>query len=206
MICVDYRQFYVMEVPDTDFDVPREEPDFASGNPVLVTPGQITISSEVQWHYAPVTLCQTSADDGWPPPTDQWVHLDSVEYRPVYHGRMRIFGCTTGPATPEVRLELSPDRTYTVHVYAKGREDAPARWEEYLADDEAEDDEDTEDDGSEDGEFDDFQEQVFEEYLIVFVPLGYQEPPQPADRPWRPRSRSATPSASDEAGPPSNQT
>ncbi|WJV47521.1 hypothetical protein [Streptomyces flavofungini] len=183
MISIDYRQFYVIEEPDSDFDVPRADRDFASGNPVLVTPGEITICSEVQWHYAPVTLCRASADVGLPPLADQWALLDSVEYRPVYHGGMRVLGCTTGPATPEVRLELSPGRTYTVHVYAKGREDAHARWEEYLADDVSEDDKEAEDDDSEDGEFDDFHEQVFEEYLIVFVPLGYQEAPQPADRP-----------------------
>ncbi|WP_282795184.1 hypothetical protein [Streptomyces sp. CC224B] len=186
VISVDYSQFYVMEEPDSDFDVPQVDRDFASGKPVLVTPGEITICSKVQWHYAPVTLCSASVGVESPPIADEWVHLDSVEYRPVYRGAMRVFGCTTGPATPEVRLELSPNRTYTVHVYAKGREDAHARWDEYLANDvSADDDEDTDDDDDEYGEVDNFHEQVFEEYLIAFVPLGYQESPQPAERPWR---------------------
>ncbi|MCF3124029.1 hypothetical protein IPZ68_30625 [Streptomyces arenae] len=204
VISVDYSQFYVMEEVESDSaEIPHVSPDFASEKPVLLAPGYITMSSEVHWHYAPVTLCLVSAADELPSLGDQWAHLDSVEYRPVYRGRMRIFGCTTGPADPEVRLKLRPDRTYMVHVYAKGRDDARARWEQYLDDNSFEDEYREGDSSADEDGFDDFHEQVFEEYLIAFSPLGYQEPLPPADRPWYRRSRSATPEAGGGLEPPS---
>ncbi|WP_190134170.1 hypothetical protein [Streptomyces longispororuber] len=188
MISVDYSQFYVMEMYESEFDeLPHMSPDFASHKPVLLTPGTITICSEVHWHYAPVTLLQVPTVDDIPTLGEEWAHLDSVEYRPVYRGTMQLYGCTTGPAEPDVRLQLDPGRTHAVHVYVKGRQDARVRWEEYLDNEFPGEDAYTEGNDPSEDEEDEFRKTVFEEYLIVFSPLGSQAAPQPADRPWRRR-------------------
>jgi hypothetical protein len=154
------QPLYATERVEDGFERLDEEPDFASGRPVLLTPGQLTVCSCVQSHYAPVALISTGPDEGLPELGEGWALLDTVEYRPVYGGRMELWGCTTGPSNPAVHLNVPTSRTHTVRVYAKGREDANQRFVESLGRDEV-------------------LHEGLEEYVIVFTPAGWQEPPQP---------------------------
>ncbi|MFH8612533.1 hypothetical protein ACH4D5_34150 [Streptomyces sp. NPDC018029] len=160
IIDIDYSHFYVTERLEHGFESLAEESDFAGGRPVLLTPGQLTVCSCVQSHYAPVALISTGPDESLPELGEGWALLDTVEYQPVYGGRMELWGCTTGPSNPAVHLNVPTSHTHTVRVYAKGREDADQRFVESLDRDEV-------------------LHEGLEEYVIVFTPAGWQEPPQP---------------------------
>ncbi|CAM5659476.1 hypothetical protein [Streptomyces pilosus] len=160
MMDIDYGHFYVTERVEHGFERLDGEVDFASGRPVLLTPGKVTVVSCVQSHYAPVMLIGTESEEDLPKLGEGWALLGTVEYRPLYGGRMELWGCTTGQSKPAVHLDLSTSRTHLVRVYAKGREDADQRFVESLDRDEV----------LHDG---------LEEYAIVFTPTGWQEPPQP---------------------------
>ncbi|GGR08270.1 hypothetical protein [Streptomyces pilosus] len=157
---IDYGHFYVTERVEHRFERLDGEPDFASGRPVLLTPGKVTVVSCVQSPYAPVMLIGTESEEDLPKLGEGWVLLDTVEYRPLYCGRMELWGCTTGQSNPSVHLDLHTSRTHQVRVYAKGREDAGQRFVESLDRDEV-------------------LHEGLEEYAIVFTPTGWQEPPQP---------------------------
>lgn len=157
---IDYSHFYVTERVEGGFERLDGEPDFASGRPVLLTPGQVTVVSCVQSHNALVTLIGTESEEDLPELGEGWALLDTVEYRPLYGGRMELWGCTTGQSKPPVHLDLPTSRTHLVRVYAKGREDADQRFVESLGRHEV-------------------LHEGLEEYTIVFTPTGWQEPPQP---------------------------
>ncbi|MDX2763585.1 hypothetical protein [Streptomyces europaeiscabiei] len=157
---IDYGHFYVTERVEGGFERLDGEPDFVSGRPVLLTPGQVTVVSCVQSHNAPVTLIGTESEEDLPELGEGWALLDTVEYRPLYGGRMELWGCTTGQSKPSVHLDLPTSRTHLVRVYAKGREDADQRFVESLGKHEV-------------------LHEGLEEYAIVFTPTGWQEPPQP---------------------------
>ncbi len=98
---------------------------------------------------------------------EQWQLLGTWPHQPISSGRMGIYGPTTGPAAPAAgwltggngddrTLRLDPVTIYTVHVYAKGRQDSRARHEAAMAREEW---------GLHEG---------FEDYVAVFVPTGQQ--------------------------------
>ncbi|WP_329404213.1 hypothetical protein [Streptomyces melanogenes] len=100
-----------------------------------------------------------------------WQLLGKWPYQPVSGGRMSISGPTTSPAVPAAcwltggrghapDLQLDPASTYTVHVYAKGRQDSRARYEAAM---------DREEWGLHEG---------FEDYVVAFVPTGQQVRPR----------------------------
>ncbi|MHA4815402.1 hypothetical protein ACXZ65_13725 [Streptomyces aculeolatus] len=160
IIDIDYGQFYITERVESGFERLDEPLDFTSGRPVLLTPGQVTVVSCVQSHYAPVALISTGPGEALPEFGEGWVLVDTVEYRPLYGGRMELWGCTTGPSDPPVHLHVTTSRTHTVRVYAQGREDADRRFVEGLGKDEV-------------------LNEGLEEYALVFAPAGWQEPPRP---------------------------
>ncbi|MFF1813260.1 hypothetical protein ACFVXW_29810 [Streptomyces sp. NPDC058251] len=73
---------------------------------------------------------------------------------------IEVFGRQAEPGEPFI--DLDPARTYRVQVWAQGRADARERLDSAVRSDERD-------------SFD-----VLESYVIVFVPSGTQEPPQPA--------------------------
>ncbi|KOU30704.1 hypothetical protein ADK53_27815 [Streptomyces sp. WM6373] len=164
VVGVAYSHFYIAEHVDEGVD---GLPDFRTDEPVIVTPGMLTIVSCVQAHDAWVTLMVAEAEPVQQ--TEQWQSLGSWSYRPVNTGRMGISGPTTGPAVPALgwlpgsqgyapTLKLHPSTNYTVHVYARGREDSRARYEAAM---------DREEWGLREG---------FEHYVAIFVPAGEQAP------------------------------
>ncbi|MGG8409069.1 hypothetical protein ACM614_21970 [Streptomyces sp. 12297] len=93
---VEYSHFDVGEEWEAGFEQRDGKPDFASGRPVLVTAGSVTVVSRVQDHEAVVVLAVS--DGAVVPAGEGWDFLGSVEYRPVYGGRMGVWGPTSGPA------------------------------------------------------------------------------------------------------------
>ncbi|MFD9907648.1 hypothetical protein [Streptomyces sp. NPDC059063] len=154
VVTIDYGHFSVDERLEEGFDDVQGEVSFRRAKPVIVTSGRIVITSQVQSHDAPVTLVLSDTDARPPHLGEDWHSLGRIRYRPVYGGVMEVWGCTTGPATPRVALALAPDRTYTVHAYAKGRESSAERFAELL----------------ERGVYD--VSEGFEEYTVVFSPVG----------------------------------
>ncbi|MEU9208055.1 hypothetical protein AB0D27_08915 [Streptomyces sp. NPDC048415] len=172
---VEYSHFPVGELWEAGFERREGKPDFQAEEPVVVVPGQIVVTSRVQEHSAPVVLVVSDRADEAPGPA--WVLVTSVAYQPIYTGRMAAFDTMNGPAGGAVApievfgrqaepgeplVDLDPARTYRVQVWAQGRADARERFDSAVQREERD-------------SFD-----VFESYVIVFVPSGTQEPPQPA--------------------------
>ncbi|WHM41067.1 hypothetical protein [Streptomyces sp. BPTC-684] len=171
VVSIAYSHFYVSEHVERGFDRTTQIPDFRTDDPVIFTPGQLTIVSCVQSHDAWVTLMLSDAEPVQQ--SKQWQLLGMWPYRPVYGGRMGIFGPTAGPARPAMgwisggqgddrSLDLDPATVYTVHVYAKGRQDSRARYEAAMGREEW---------GIHEG---------FEDYVMVFIPAERQARPGPA--------------------------
>ncbi|MFD4240467.1 hypothetical protein ACFWP3_02455 [Streptomyces sp. NPDC058525] len=171
VVGIEYSHFYIAEQVEEGFDSVGDLPDFRTSEPVIVTPGMLTVVSRVQSHDAWVTLMAADAEPVQQ--TDAWQLLGSWPYRPVYRGRMGISGPTTGPALPALgwlpgsqgyapTLALDPATIYAVHVYARGREDSRARYEAAMAREEW---------GIHEG---------FEAYVAIFIPEGEQATPQAA--------------------------
>ena len=171
---IEYSHFPVGELWESGFERREAKPDFRTEEPVVVVPGQIVVTTRVQEHRAPVVLAVNDRADEAPGPA--WVLLTSVDYQPIYTGRMAAFDTmngTAGGATAPVEVfgrhaepgepivDLDPARTYRVQVWAQGRADARERFDSAAQREER--------DGAD----------VFESYVIVFVPSGTQEPPQP---------------------------
>ncbi|MFD9519623.1 hypothetical protein [Streptomyces sp. NPDC059979] len=165
VVGVAYSHFYIAEHVEEGAESADNLPDFHTDEPVIVTPGMLTIVSCVQEHDAWVTLMVAEAEPVQQ--TEQWQSLGSWPYRPVHRGRMGISGPTTGPAVPALGwlpgsqgyappLTLHPATIYTVHVYARGREDSRARYEAAMVREEW---------GLREG---------FEDYVAIFIPAGEQ--------------------------------
>ncbi|MFD6889253.1 hypothetical protein [Streptomyces sp. NPDC059957] len=162
VVSVAYSHFSIAEHESVD-----NLPDFHTDEPVIITPGRLTIVSCVQEHDAWVTLMVAEAEPVQQ--TEQWQSLGSWPYRPVHGGLMGISGPTTGPAVPAwgwlpgsqgyaPALTLDPTTIYTVHVYARGREDSRARYEAAMVREE-------------------WDRRVgFEDYVAVFIPAEEQAP------------------------------
>jgi hypothetical protein len=171
VVGIAYSHFYVSEYVKPGFDNSTQAPDFRTDAPVILTPGRLTIVSQVQAHDAWVTLMLSDAEPV--PQTRQWQLLGTWRYPPMYGGRMGISGPTTGPARPAMgwisggrgddrSLALDPSVVYTVHVYARGRQDSRVRFEAAV---------EREQWGTHEG---------YEDYVLVFVPAGHQPKPQPS--------------------------
>ncbi|MGW1764319.1 hypothetical protein ACWCQL_09585 [Streptomyces sp. NPDC002073] len=169
---VEYSHFDVGEEWEAGFEQRDGKPDFASGRPVLVTAGSVMVVSRVQDHEAVVVLAVS--DGAVVPAGEGWDFLGSVEYRPVYGGRMGVWGPTSGPAVSaadpvevfgrravpgEPFLVLDPGVVYEVRVWARGRGTSAERFDAAL-------------DG--DG---DVPASGLEAYALLFVPAGRQEVP-----------------------------
>ncbi|MFF4351105.1 hypothetical protein [Streptomyces sp. NPDC001530] len=170
VVSIEYSHFYISEHIEPGFDSTTQEPDFRTDAPVILTPGQLTIVSHVQSHDAWVTIMLAETEPVQQ--TEEWQLLGAWPYRPVYGGRMGISGPTTGPATPAMgwlsggqgddrSLALDPAMVYTVHVYAKGRQDSRDRYEAAM---------EREEWGIHEG---------FEDYVAVFIPTERQAKPRP---------------------------
>lgn len=173
VVSIAYSHFYVGEYVEPGFDRATQTPDFRTDVPVILTPGQLTVVSNVQAHDAWVTLMLSDAEPV--PQPEQWQLLGIWPYAPVCGGRMGMAGPTTGPAMPamgwlsggrgdDLSLALDPSRVYTVHVHARGRQDSRARYEAAM---------DRAEWGTHEG---------FEDYVLVFVPVGHQPKPRPSRR------------------------
>ena len=170
VVSIAYSHFYISEHVEAGFDSTVQAPDFRTNDPVILTPGQLTIVSHVQSHDAWVTLVLSEVEPVQQ--TEQWQLLGKWPYPPMYGGRMGISGPTTGPAMPAMgwlsggqrddrSLTLDPATVYTVHVYARGRQDSRARYEAAM---------EREEWGIHEG---------FEDYVVVFIPAGQQTKPRP---------------------------
>lgn len=166
---IEYSHFYISEQIAPGFEDDSQVPDFRTDEPVLLTPGQLTIVSCVQSHAAWVTLMLS--DEEPVQQTDEWQRLGTWPYAPIYEGRMCISGPTTGPASPamdwlpgrgaDLLLTLDPASVYTAHVYARGRQESRARFEAAM---------EREEWGMHEG---------FEDYVVVFIRAGQQTKPRP---------------------------
>ncbi|MET7737734.1 hypothetical protein ABZT02_41515 [Streptomyces sp. NPDC005402] len=172
---IEHGHFPVGEMWEPGFERREDEPDFQTDAPVIVVPGQVIVTSRVQEHAAPVVVAVRDQEDDAPGPG--WTLVASVDYRPVYTGRMAVLDSLNGPAGPaagslevfgqraepgEPFVQLDPARTYRAQVWAQGRSDSRERFDAAIR---------REEQGGQDG---------FETYLIAFIPSGMQEPPVPA--------------------------
>ncbi|MCJ0875453.1 hypothetical protein [Streptomyces sp. AP-93] len=165
VVGIEYSHFYVREQFDPWLEDTDQTPDFHTDEPVIITPGQITIISRVQCHDAWVTLMLTKSKPLQQ--MDPWQLLGTWSYLPVSGGLMGVWGVTGGPAAQPAgwladgegftpTLQLDPAVRYAVHVYAKGRQDSRARFEAAMAREEW---------GAHEG---------FEDYVVAFNPTGHR--------------------------------
>lgn len=170
VVGIEYSHFCISEYLEPGFDSTAQEPDFRTDDPVILTPGRLTIVSHVQSHDAWVTLMLSDAEPVQQ--AEEWHLLGTWPYSPVRGGRMGISGPTTGPATPAMgwlpggqdgdrSLALDPSTVYSVRVYARGRQDSRVRYEAAMKREEW---------GAHEG---------FEDYVVVFIPAGLQPKPRP---------------------------
>ncbi|MGW2424322.1 hypothetical protein ACWC0C_34635 [Streptomyces sp. NPDC001709] len=111
-------------------------------------------------------------------PGPVWTLVASVDYQPVYKGRMAAFDTMNGPARQaresievfgrqaepgEQFVDLDPSRIYRAQVWSQGRSDSHGRLNAAT---------EREESGVREG---------FEAYVIVFVPSAAQEPPTPSE-------------------------
>lgn len=136
VVSIEYSHFYISEHLGSEWAGVDQLPDFRTDEPVIITPGQLTVVSCVQSHDAWVTLMLAETE-----PVQQaqdWQLLGIWPYRPLDSGQMSVWGPTTGPAVPAAgwqtggqghapALQLNPASIYAVHVYAQGRQDSWAR-------------------------------------------------------------------------------
>ncbi|MEV7415651.1 hypothetical protein [Streptomyces sp. NPDC089919] len=173
LVDVEFAHFDVGEAVEEGFTTYDDRPDFKTERDVIPTAGCITVVSRVQDHGARVVL---ALSDSPGPPAQGWELLGALSYRPVYGGRMEVWGPTSGPAVPtawavhlwgraiapgEPVLELDPGSTYRVQVWAHGRGESAERFDAALR------------------EGGDAPYEGLESYVIVFTPAGRQEPPRP---------------------------
>lgn len=137
VVSIAYSHFYISEyLGGSEWAGVDQLPDFHTDDPVILTPGQLTVISNVQSHEAWVTLMLAQTE-----PVQQlqdWELLGICTYQPLAGGQMSIWGPATGPAAPAAgwltggqgdapALHLDPASIFRVHVYAKGRRDSRAR-------------------------------------------------------------------------------
>ncbi|MGW2636948.1 hypothetical protein [Streptomyces sp. NPDC001348] len=170
VVSIAYSHFYISERVEAGFVNATRAPDFRTDESVILTPGRLTVVSQVQSHDAWVTLMLTDAEPVRQ--TEHWQVLGTWSYRPFYGGRMGMSGPTTGPAMPargwlsggqdnDLSLALDPATVYTVHVYARGRQNSRARYEAAM---------EREEWSAHEG---------YEDYVVVFIPAGHQTKPRP---------------------------
>lgn len=175
-VSIEYSHFSVGEHWERGFERRKSEPNFQTDEEVIVVPGQLVVTSRVQEHTAPVVLAVNDQLDE--APGSAWTLVASVDYQPVYKGRMAAFDTMNGPAQParasvevfgqrvepgEPFVALDPSRTYRAQVWSQGRSDSRERFNAAMERTEW---------GGRGG---------FEAYVIVFVPSGTQEPPAPSE-------------------------
>ncbi|MEU0069928.1 hypothetical protein ABZ027_10370 [Streptomyces sp. NPDC006332] len=171
---IEHGHFPVGEMWEPGFKRRDGKPDFQTNEPVIVVSGQVIVTSRVQEHTAPVVVAVRDHEDDTPGPG--WTLVASVDYQPVYKGRMAVLDTLDGPAGPaagpievfgqqaepgEPFVHLDPARTYRAQVWSQGRSDSRERFNAATRREEGR---------GQDG---------FERYLIAFVPSGTQEPPAP---------------------------
>ncbi|MGW0337153.1 hypothetical protein ACWD0J_35920 [Streptomyces sp. NPDC003011] len=171
---IEHGHFLVGEMWEPGFERREGKPEFRNAEPVIVVPGQVIVTSRVQEHTVPVVVAVRDDEDD--APGSGWTLVASVDYQPVYKGRMAALDTLNGPARPaagsievfgqqaepgEPFVSLDPVRTYRAQVWSQGRSDSRERFDAATRHEEG------------DG-------QVFERYLIAFVPSGTQAPPAPA--------------------------
>jgi hypothetical protein len=172
---IEHGHFPVGEMWEPGFERREGKLDFRTDEPVIVVPGQVIVTSRVQEHTAPVVVAVRDQEDEAPGPG--WTLVASVDYQPVYKGRMAVLDTLDGPAGPaagslevfgqhaepgEPFVNLDPARTYRVQVWSQGRGDSRERFDGAIRREER---------GGHDG---------LERYVIAFVPSGTQHPPVPA--------------------------
>ncbi|MEU0179543.1 hypothetical protein ABZ178_40375 [Streptomyces massasporeus] len=172
---IEHGYFPVGELWEPGFERREHQTDLDARESVMAVPGQIVVISRIQEHVAPVVLAVIDSEDEAPGPT--WTLVASVDYRPVYRGRMAVldtmngssgpaahglemFGQRADPGTPFV--DLAPAQVYRAQVWSQGRADSRERFDNATRREEG---------AARDG---------FEVYLIAFVPSGTQAPPLPA--------------------------
>ncbi|MGW2233480.1 hypothetical protein [Streptomyces sp. NPDC001759] len=175
-VSIEHSHFSVGEHWERGFERRESKPEFQTAEPVVADPGHLVVTSRVQEHSAPVVLAVNDQLDEAPGPA--WTLLASVEYKPVYTGRMAVFDTMNGPARParesvevfglqaqpgEPFMALDPSRTYRAQVWSQGRSDSRERFDAAM---------EREEWGVHEG---------FEAYVIVFVPSGTQERPTPSE-------------------------
>ncbi|CAL9423423.1 hypothetical protein [Streptomyces sp. enrichment culture] len=154
VVDIAYSHFYLAE------DGSEEAlPDFRTDEPVIATPGRLTIISRLQSHTAPVTLALARE----PAARGDWQLVGTAPYRPVATGRIAAYSLEAGAATDWLTLDTGT--LYTAHVYAQGRRDSRERHDAAVSR----------------GEYG--RREGYESYLTLFVPCGTQ--PQPATSPAR---------------------
>ncbi|MFF7771756.1 hypothetical protein ACFZC7_35330 [Streptomyces massasporeus] len=174
---IEHGYFPVGELWEPGFERKDHRLDLEAREPVIVVPGQIVVTSRVQEHAAPVVLAVVDRENEAPGPS--WTRVASVEYRPVYRGRMAALDTMNGPSGPAADglevfgqradpgdpfVDLAPAQVYRAQVWSQGRADSRERFDAATRREEG---------PARDG---------FETYLIVFVPWGTQSPPLPAAR------------------------
>ncbi|MEV5342870.1 hypothetical protein AB0K93_31005 [Streptomyces sp. NPDC052676] len=172
---IEHGHFPVGELWEPGFERREDKPDVQPDEPVVVVPGQIVVTSPVQEHTALVVLAVSDREGEAPGPA--WSLVASVDYQPVYRGRMAALDTMNGPAGPaagpievfglqaepgEPLVVLDPARTYRAQVWSQGRSDSRERFDSAMQ---------RRHWGPRDG---------LESYLIAFVTRGMQEPPAPA--------------------------
>lgn len=174
LVDIEYSHFYVGEICEEGFDPVDTEVDFQTDRSAIAVPGRVVVISRVQAHRAPVVLAISRSEDA--APGKAWHLTETVEYRPVYAGRMAVCDTMNGISSPadtpaavfgtfaepgEPIIELDPAQTYCVQVWAHGRDTSRERHEAAMAREEW---------GAYEG---------FEAYAVVFVPAEGQEAPEP---------------------------
>jgi hypothetical protein len=169
---IEHSHFRVGEMWEPGFELSEGKPDFQTERPVVAVPGQVVVTSRVQEHTAPVALAVSDREIDEPGPG--WALVGSVDYQPVYSGRMGAMDTLNGPAGPADEsvqafgqqvepghpfVVLDTSRTYRAQVWSQGRGDSCERFDMGMP---------RNDGRTCDG---------FEMYVIVFVPSGTQEPP-----------------------------
>lgn len=172
---IEHGYFSVGELWVPGFERREHKPDFQAAEPVMVVPGRIVVISRVQEHAAPVVLAVSDREGEAPGP--MWTLVASVNYQPVYRGRMAALDTMNGPSGPAADglevfgqwadpggplMDLDPSRVYRAQVWSQGRTDSRERFDAGTRREER---------AARDG---------FEMYLIAFHPWGTQAPPPPA--------------------------
>ncbi|WP_405606886.1 hypothetical protein [Streptomyces sp. NBC_00076] len=90
---IEHGHFPVGEMWEPGFERRQGKPDFQTDEPVIVVPGRVIVTSRVHEHAAPVIVAVRDQEDD--APGLGWTLLASVDYQPVYKGRMAALDTLT---------------------------------------------------------------------------------------------------------------